>query len=153
MTDGDSSRHSGLSIQQRRAVDLLVLGRNDRETGEKIGVARQTVCGWRCKNPEFVAAINERRSELWDCQTERLRGLLARAVDVLEAELDGDRALRAAVHVLKAVGVYGHASLPPKGSSEPEQIERAWSRAAERAELDHLSEQRDLEMRRTLALS
>jgi hypothetical protein len=39
--------------------------------------------------------------------TNRLRGLLPKALEVLTCELEGEHPLPAAVHVLKACGLYG----------------------------------------------
>jgi len=44
--------------------------------------------------------------------TDALRGLLPKALEVIERELDGEAPLPAAVHVLKACGLYG--MLPPR---------------------------------------
>jgi hypothetical protein len=39
--------------------------------------------------------------------THTLRGLLPKALEVLQCELEGEHPLPAAVHVLKACGLYG----------------------------------------------
>jgi hypothetical protein len=52
-------------------------------------------------------ALNARRHEQWGEQIHRLRGLLPKALDVLEQELEGENRLQAAVHVLKACKLYG----------------------------------------------
>lgn len=36
-----------LSVDQRNAIDLLVLGKTDQEVADVAGVSRQTVNGWR----------------------------------------------------------------------------------------------------------
>ncbi len=46
MAKPDKERQS-LSIEQQNAIDMLVLGKSDREVAEAVGVSRQTVCGWR----------------------------------------------------------------------------------------------------------
>ncbi|WP_188881584.1 helix-turn-helix domain-containing protein [Alicyclobacillus cellulosilyticus] len=115
-----------LSIEQENAIDLLLMGKSDREVAEAVGVTRQTVWEWRNRNPDFIAALNARRQELWGAQVERLRQLVAKAVDVLEEDLhqNADAKLRqaAAVHILRAVGLYG-TDLRPTGHTDPEEIE------------------------------
>ncbi|ATY83914.1 hypothetical protein CVV65_02155 [Kyrpidia spormannii] len=125
VTKADRSRQ--LSIEQLNAIDMLVQGKSDREVAEAVGVARQTVTEWRNRNPAFMAELNRRRQEVWGAQAERLRHLVARAVDVLEQDLEqtDDPKLRqsAAVHILRCVGLYG-ANLEPTGPTDPEDIER-----------------------------
>ena len=129
MTSTDRTRQDdGLTVSQRNAIDLLVQGRNDRETAEGVGVARQTICEWRHRHPAFIAALNRRREDVWGAQTQRLRVLVAQAVDVLEHALEGDDALKAAVHVLKAVGLYG-TELQPHGELSAEEVEQQQIRA------------------------
>lgn len=104
---------------------VLLSDRKYRETAEAVGVTRQTVCEWRLRDVEFREALNLRRRELWDGQTERLRGLVSKAVDVLEGGLQAeDPRLQqsAAVHILKAVSLYGTPREPQTGflASMPE---------------------------------
>ncbi|WP_304459407.1 phBC6A51 family helix-turn-helix protein [Alicyclobacillus sendaiensis] len=119
-----------LSVEQENAIDLLLCGKSDREVAEKVGVARQTVWEWRNRNPEFIAALNARRQEVWGSHVERLRQLVAKAIDVLEENLDGKAGAKlqqdAAVHILRTVGLYG-ADLTPKGETSAEHVERQMS--------------------------
>ena len=123
-TETDKTRHS-LSIEQANAVDLLLQGQTDQAVADQVGVTRQTVTTWRNGHAGFIAELNRRRQEVWGGQTERLRGLVARAVDILAEDLEAeDPRLRqgAAIHVLKSVGLYG-ANLKPTGQTDPEAIE------------------------------
>jgi hypothetical protein len=52
--------------------------------------------------------------------SDRLRGLLPKALDILEEALKGDN-VKAAVEVLKATGMYGLQK--PEGSVDPADIE------------------------------
>ena len=81
-------------------------------------VTRQTVSEWLNHHPGFEAALNSRRRELWNGMTDTLRGLLPKALEVMKRELGGETPLPAAVHVLKAGGLYG--MLPPRGPTEVE---------------------------------
>jgi len=101
-----------LTPQQETAVDLLASGKTVTDTATAIEVTRQTVSEWLNHHPGFEAALHSRRQELWAGMTDALRGLLPKALEVIERELDGEAPLPAAVHVLKACGLYG--ILPPR---------------------------------------
>ena len=77
-----------LTAAQLAAVDLVVTGKADAEVADAVGVTRQTVWGWRHYHPEFRAALNTRRREVFGQTADRLRALLSRSIDVLAAELD-----------------------------------------------------------------
>jgi hypothetical protein len=101
-----------LMPQQLTAIDLLVSGKTITDTALALDVRRQTVSEWTNHNPTFQAALNSRRQEIWNGTADRLRGLLPRALDTLEAALDGEQPLAAAIHVLKACGLYGGIPAP-----------------------------------------
>ena len=107
-----------LTPQQETAVDLLASGKTVTDTATAVEVTRQTVSEWLNHHPGFQAALNSRRQELWIGMTDALRGLLPKALEVIERELGGETPLPAAVHVLKACGLYG--MLPPRGPAEVE---------------------------------
>jgi Helix-turn-helix of insertion element transposase len=95
-----------LTVKQENAIDMLVAGANDREVAEAVGVNRVTVSRWRLYNPQFQAELNRQRQAIWSTAVDRLRALLPRAVDALEAELDGGRhRVRAAVSILQLAGL------------------------------------------------
>ena len=107
-----------LTPQQETAVDLLASGKTVTDTAVVVDVTRQTVSEWFNHHPGFQAALNSRRQELWIGMTQTLRGLLPKALEVLKDELEGEHPLPAAVHVLKACGLYGNVS--PLGPTEVE---------------------------------
>lgn len=116
-----------LSVEQLNAIDILVLGKTDQETSEAVGVTRETVTRWRNDNPHFAAALNKQRRLVWGAGHDKLRSLTTKAVDAIEAALDsGD--CKAAVEVIKAVGLYGHVE-PPSGPIDPELV--LWQQAKE----------------------
>ena len=81
---------------------------------------RQTISQWRNGHAGFQAAFNQRRHELWEAVSERLRTLLPAALDVVERAIaSGD--LKAALGVLKAVGL--HDLGPPDGPCHPQDAE------------------------------
>src|SRR5882724_1139568 len=84
-------RPKPLSIEQRNAIDLLILGKTDQETADTVGVTRETVWSWRHEHPIFMSTLERRRAEVWGTTGERLRSLMAKAVDNLaEAVESGD---------------------------------------------------------------
>ncbi|GFN22439.1 helix-turn-helix domain-containing protein [Thermanaeromonas sp. C210] len=53
-TKSNKTQHKeALSIEQLNAIDLLVLGKTDKEVAEAVGVHRCTVTSWRLYNPYF----------------------------------------------------------------------------------------------------
>ncbi|MGH2626244.1 MAG: helix-turn-helix domain-containing protein [Anaerolineales bacterium] len=133
-TEPDKSRH--LSAAQEVAAACVLAGKTDGEVAEAVGVSRQTVWEWRHRHPVFIAEVNRRRVEVWEAASERLRGLVDRAVEVLEADLAGEDARlrqQAAVHVLRVVGLYGEVPRPtgpttPEGVQQAEAETGAWAR-------------------------
>tara|TARA_Y100000310_G_C20063295_1_gene525981 strand:- start:93 stop:536 length:444 start_codon:yes stop_codon:yes gene_type:complete len=123
MAKRDKNRQ--LSVEQENAIDLLLQGRRDREVAEAVGVARQTVTGWRNDHALFITTLNGRRREVWGSQVDRLRQIVGQAVDVLNEDLGcEDLRLRqsAAIHVLRCVGLYG-VNLEPTGPEDIEEFE------------------------------
>lgn len=101
-----------LTIEQENAIDLLLTGLSDNEVAKQVGVTRETVCRWRNDNAAFIVELNKRRQAIWGSSLDKLRGLIPKAIEVLEknistSEVYDSVAVAAAVHVLKAVGLYG----------------------------------------------
>ena len=111
---------------------MLVHGKTDQETAQAVGVARETVTRWRNDNPHFAAELNRQRRVIWGTNQDKLRSLVRKAVDTLEAALDAEDS-RAAVEVLKAVGIYGQIE-PPTGPEDAELV--LWSKAKGLADLE-----------------
>ncbi len=127
-----------LTPEQLNAIDLLILGKTDREVAETIGVRRETVTKWH-KNPFFSAELSIRREELWVDAKLRLKSLVHEAVDVLTRGLsstDEKVAITSAVHVLKTVGLYGEVK-QDFGPDTPE--ETVWRQAVERKQHIYLA--------------
>jgi hypothetical protein len=119
MTESDDPRPD-LSEPQLTAIELLVAGRNLAAVAKTLDMARQTVSVWYNKDPEFRAALNLRRQELRAELHDQLRALVPVATETLEQELRGPNRLPAAVHVLKASGLYGVSR--PDGPTDPQEI-------------------------------
>ncbi|HQB08175.1 MAG TPA: hypothetical protein PK712_09965, partial [Rectinema sp.] len=104
----DRSPAPRLTPEQLNAIDLLILGKTDREVSEIVGVRRETITKWH-KNPFFTAELNVKREELWRDSKLRLKSLAHEAVNILTNGLhssDEKIAITAAVHILKTVGLY-----------------------------------------------
>jgi transposase-like protein len=113
-------RRGALTTQQEAAADMLAAGATVTETAEKLGMARQTVSEWRNQNPGFQAAVNLRRQDLWQAQSDRLRALLPKALNLLENAIETG-SVSAATAVLKAAGLHG--LQPPEGPTTTEDAE------------------------------
>ena len=132
-TDTDESGQSDdLTPAQEVALAELLAGATDVQAAEAAGVHRQCVNKWRHHDADFVAALNRRRAAMWEEHTDRIRALISSALDVLAEDigLDGgwmdNRRYRqaAAVHVLRAAGIYG-ASLAPTGPTSADGVRGA----------------------------
>ena len=111
--------------QQETALDLILAGQSDREVAGAVNRTRQTICEWR-HDPVFAAALNTRRTELWGHSIDRLRGLLPKALDVLEGALDkGD--VRTAWRVVELASMREDKGLGPStiGPTSPEGVASA----------------------------
>jgi hypothetical protein len=134
--DPASAPDDRLTPQQRAVCDLLAGGRTLTDTAAAVGVDRATVSGWVNHHAPFQAALNQRRQDLWQDIVEGVRGLLPKALAVLQEELEGQGPgrLTAAVHVFKMVGLYGQVGAPT-GPTTPEELEQDQRRqAVERAQ-------------------
>ena len=117
-----------LSIQQKNAIDLLIVGQTDGEVAQTIGVSRQTINQWKNQDAVFVAEMNRKRKNIWECQQERLRSVVEKSIDVLIEDMSGDDLkLRqsAAIHILKAVKLYG-TDQKPSGFTDPDIVRYWW---------------------------
>ena len=115
-----TSQRGALSTNHLNAIDLLVLGRSDRDVAEQVEVSRETVTRWRNDNPHFIAELNRKRQALWHGDHDRLRALVGKALDTLEQAVEGGD-VKAAIAILKAVKLYGSVEAPG-GETDPELV-------------------------------
>jgi hypothetical protein len=115
-----------LTVMQEKAIQLLMTGGSDQAVADELGMARQTVNNWRHNDAAFAARFNAERRALWSTHREKLRSLVAQAVDVLAedmaATLEPKLRQSAAIHVLKAVGLYGQ-NMTPSNELGLDQVE------------------------------
>ena len=113
------TNQDNLTVMQEKAIQLLMRGGNDQAVAAELDMARQTVNNWRHNDAAFVARFNAERQALWSTHREKLRSLVAQAVDVLAedmaATLEPKLRQSTAIHVLKAVGLYGQ-DMKPSGA-------------------------------------
>lgn len=76
-----------LSIQQERAVDLLLRGQRDQEVADELGIHRITVNRWRLHHPLFRATLNQRRRLLRQSTEDELREIEHAALGALREDL------------------------------------------------------------------
>ena len=116
-----------LTVMQEKAIQLLMTGLSDQAVADELDLARQTVNNWRHNDVVFVARFNAEKQALWSTHREKLRSLVAQAVDVLAEDMAATLApklrQRAAIPVLKAVGLYGQ-DMKPSGAIDSGQVER-----------------------------
>ena len=106
MTKADKTGHVELTVEQQNAIDLLVVGKTDREVADAVGKSRQTVCAWRLYLPDFRAELNKRRQEVWGASADKLRNLLPRALEVIEQELNGGESrVKVALEIVKLADI------------------------------------------------
>ncbi len=119
-----TTKTDSLTPQQAATADLLAFGATVTDAAETVKVSRQTVSEWLHHHAAFQAALHARQRELWSGHAERLRSLIPKALETLEGSLgDEKQGMAAAVHILKAAGLYG---LPePSGSIHVDEIEGA----------------------------
>jgi transposase-like protein len=96
-----------LNEKQLAAIDLLSRGKSYTAVAKSVDVDRRTIYRWRQK-PEFAGTLEQRRLELWEEASERLRALVHPSLDVLEQQLGDpyDRArFNAATAILRMVNL------------------------------------------------
>lgn len=125
-------RPKALTPAQENAIELFLVGKGDTEVAQILGIARETAWSWRREHPIFMATLQRRRAEVWGTAEERLRSLMAKAVDNIAALVEvGDYA--ASVELLKITGLY-RGVVNVIGEQDPEQILKAQAEAQVRRE-------------------
>lgn len=104
-TTNSYKREQGLTIEQLNAIDLLVLGQNDQEVANKVGVNRVTITKWRNYDIYFQAKLNKRRKEMWSSSLDKIRSLLPKAMERLEQEVDSKHGWKIALEIIKLMKI------------------------------------------------
>jgi hypothetical protein len=109
-----------LTVEQETAIDALLTGKSDREAAGIAGCSRWSVQGWRTSHPLFMATLHQRREELFSGAVDRLRSLLGKALDNIEAAIQSNSNTKWSFELLRAVGLYGF--VPPTGELDVQKI-------------------------------
>ena len=121
-----------LSPAQEAAIELYLAGKGDTDVASALGIARETAWHWRQEHAVFRAHLERRRAEVWGTASERLRSLLAKAVENIAARVeDGD--YEASVELLKITGLY-RGVVNAVGEMDAEQIIKQQAEAQVRRE-------------------
>lgn len=123
MTKADKTgqKKGDLTPAQSAAVDHLATGSSVTDAAKAANVTRQTVSGWLNHDPNFQAALNRRRAELWAETGDRLRALMPRALERIEKAITegGPDGLTAALALVRMAKI----DLTPAGGTDREEIE------------------------------
>ena len=101
----ESKEKFELSQKKQIALELILAGRTDAQVGAAVGKGRNTIWSWRKHDPQFIAALNQRRSCLQSESVEQMNALCSQSIQLLEKAVEkGDTELALGViQVLKKV--------------------------------------------------
>ena len=101
----ESKEKFELSPKKRIALELILAGQTDAQVGAAIGKGRNTIWSWRKHDPQFIAALNQRRNCLQSESFEQMNALCSQSIQLLEKAVEkGDTELALGViQVLKKV--------------------------------------------------
>ena len=101
----ESKEKFELSPKKQIALELILAGRTDAQVGAVIGKGRNTIWSWRKHDPQFIAALNQRRSLLKSESVDQMNALCSQSIQLLEKAVEkGDTELALSViQVLKKV--------------------------------------------------
>lgn len=106
-----------LSPKKRIALELILAGQTDAQVGAAIGKGRNTIWSWRKHDPQFIAALNQRRSCLQSESVEQMNNLCSQSIQLLEKAVEkGDTELALSVIqvIKKVISRQQENVLPPK---------------------------------------
>ena len=125
-------RPKALTPAQENAIELFLVGKGDTEVARILGIARETAWSWRREHPIFMAALQRRRAEVWGTAGERLRSLMAKAIDNIAGLVEGGD-YEASIELLKITGLY-RGVVNGIGEQDPEKILKSQAEAQVRRE-------------------
>jgi len=104
-----------LTANLEQAILLLAKGETVTATAAAVGVTRQTVSEWLNRDADFRAELNRVRKETLDAGADKLRGMLQKALDALQAGFDSEdlstrERAQLGMALLKNVGLVQRAS-------------------------------------------
>jgi DNA-binding XRE family transcriptional regulator len=103
-----------LTPQKQQAVDLMVLGKKQRDIAREVGVERETISRWK-DNPQFKKILTLRQMMQREKALTRLSALYNEALSKIESALKEavatDPELQVALVLLKTIDPYKNLSL------------------------------------------
>ncbi len=108
LTNQDDDEKGKLTPAQTTAVSLLAVGDTLTGAAERLNVSRQTISKWLNQDEDFQIALKEKQAEIFEDEVRRIKGLTARALEVIYEGLENDNfrfRLMAAVKLLSAVNI------------------------------------------------
>jgi hypothetical protein len=133
--DDHAPLEAAITPRQQQALQALLAGSTDTEAAEAANVTRETVNRWRHRDANFVAALNEARTNLSQHFHDGLRALLPDALTALRDGLAADNIntrVRVAATLFRTLRDVGE----PTGPTDPETIRVAWQTAQSELDLD-----------------
>lgn len=106
-----SQNYISLSCQQRKAIDLIIIGKTQEAIANEIGISRETISRWKTRDPRFIYVLKQQREILKQAATARLSSLFSDSLSVVEKALANSKAIensevQAAIAVLQALDPY-----------------------------------------------
>ena len=123
-----------ITTQQELVIVKLLAGQNQTAAAAEVGLAKETITRWMTGDPNFVAALNAAREELWRSNMDWLRSLAEEAVATIGGLMDS---ANHAIRLKAALCVLDLATREPFGPTTSEEVEEGWAKDArmkERAE-------------------
>jgi predicted DNA-binding protein YlxM (UPF0122 family) len=102
-----AERQVKLSSAQLAAMEWLINDGSVKEAAEYAGVCRQTVREWINQDEDFQAAMEVWKRYVWKMNEAKLVGLSASAIQVVAAAIQEKGDVKAALAVLKSLGILG----------------------------------------------
>lgn len=133
--DDDAAARPIITTRQQQALQVLIVGGSDGAATEAADVTRETVCRWRHRNADFIAALNQARRDLSEDFHDGLRALLPDALAALRDGLAADNVntrVRVASTLFRALRDVGETG----GPTDPEAVRVAWQTAESELDLD-----------------
>jgi DNA-binding XRE family transcriptional regulator len=119
LTNQDDDEKEKLTPAQTTAVALLAVGDTLTGAAERLNVSRQTISKWLNQDQDFQIALKEKQAEIFEDEVRRVKGMTARALEVIYEGLENENyrfRLMSAVKLLSAVNIgklIAEANKPP----------------------------------------
>ena len=109
-----------LPDRRLRAIDMIVRGCRFRDIAAELLIDTKTLYNWRTHDPAFKAALQLRRTEIYEHAADRFRAIVDEALDVLAIQIKTDweptshRASRSVLALSQIGKTFNPAPLPQR---------------------------------------